>query len=82
MRVMGWLLVACVMMALLKLALALMVFALSVLLLWGAINRPGEAMAILVLLSILSIVRTNPAAFLGLIGIVLAACLIGKAIER
>lgn len=82
MRVMSWLLVACVTIALVKLLIAMLAIALCILLLWGAINRPGEAVAILAILAVMSLARNNPAAIVALIGVIFVACLIGKVIER
>lgn len=82
MRVMGWLLVACVMIALVKLLIAMLAIALCILLLWGSINRPGETVAILATLAVLSLATSNPAVLIALVGVIVVACLIGKAIER
>lgn len=82
MKVMGWLLVACVMLALAKLLLAMLAIALCILLLWSAINRPGEAIVILVAVALVVLAKTNPVAVVALIGMIFVVCLLGKAIDR
>ena len=82
MRVIGWLLAACVIMALLRLAVAVLAIALCILVIWGAINRPREALVIAGLIGFVSMAQNNPAVLIVLSVVVLVACLIGKAMER
>lgn len=46
MKWVGWLMAACIVMALLKLAVTVLVIALLVLLVWGGINRPRETLMV------------------------------------
>lgn len=82
MKWVGWLMAACIAMALLKLAVAVLAIALCILLLWGAINRPSETVALLAILAVISLARSNPVAFFALVGVIFAASLIGKVTER
>lgn len=78
MKWIGWLMAACIMMALLKLAVTAMAIALAVLLVWDAINRPRET---LMLVGVLVLVAW-PHLLLVLAIVGLTTCLIGKSIER
>lgn len=82
MRVIGWLLAACVMMALLRLAVAVLAIALCILIIWGAINRPREAVVIAGLVGFVGMAQNNPTVLIVLSVVVLTACLIGKAIKH
>lgn len=82
MRVIGWLLAACVMMALLRLAVAVLAIALCILIIWGAINRPREAVVIGGLIGFVSMAQSNPAVLIALIVVILTACLIGATVHR
>lgn len=78
MRLIGWFFVACVGVALLKLAVAALAIALCILLLWFAVNRPREAVVILAILGLVSMTERHPLVCIGLVTIVLTVCLLEK----
>lgn len=81
MKWVGWLMAACIIMALLQLAATVLAIGFMALLVWCAIRRPRETFAIASLLTIGFLAEHAPLALIGLAAVTLAACLIGKAME-
>jgi len=82
MRLLGLLLTACVVVAALQAAAAVLVLMVLVGIVFGLVTKPKETLAFAAILAFASIVEKHPATLLAIVGITLTACLIGKAIER
>lgn len=60
MRVIGYLLGACIIMALLRLAVIVLLLALGVVIAWGMITRPRETSGLFIVLVICALVEALP----------------------
>jgi hypothetical protein len=82
MRVINFILVACLALALFQAA----AYVLLLLVVTGFIlclfERPRETLALGLLLAILGLIQASPGTFFALVALLIAACLIGKGLER
>jgi hypothetical protein len=60
MRLIGWLLLACVAVAALKLAIIALLIAFGISLLWSTIHHPKEALGFVALGAIVGVTKVNP----------------------
>ncbi|SDD84837.1 hypothetical protein SAMN05444678_1269 [Sphingomonas sp. YR710] len=76
MKVIGYVLAACLIIAALRLVMVVMIVALAILVLWWTIRSPRDVLGLGVMLSIIAVVNAYPVAVLGLvaIGLVIWVC--------
>ena len=82
MRVLGWLLTGCIVVAALQAASAVLVLTVLAGIVVGLIVRPKETLALVAILMLTGIAQDRPATLIAIVGLVVTGCLIGKAIEN
>lgn len=82
MKVAGYILAACLTIAVLQAAMGVLLLALPIVLLVSLIRYPRETIGLASLLLIVGLVQHRPGTFIAIFAVVLTACLIGKAIDK
>ncbi len=82
MKVVGYVLGGCIALAVLQAAMQVMLLALPIILLVSLIRYPRETMGLAALLLTVGLIQHRPGTVVAVVGVILTACLIGKAIDK
>lgn len=82
MKVLGYLIAACIALAGLRLVVAVLVLGICLATIIAMITKPREAVGFVLLIAVVGALNHHPVAFVALAGLVIAACLLLKAVEQ
>jgi hypothetical protein len=82
MRVINFILVACLALALFQAAAYVLLLLIGIGFVLCLFEHPRETLALVLLLAILGLLQASPGTFFALVALLVTACLIGKGLER